>query len=60
MFEPWITIPANDVHISLPISIYEGNIKIMFRDENAIDKTIEQLQYLREFIKKEGLPPCAF
>jgi len=55
MFAPWITIPAEDVRVQLPMSIFDGNIKIMFRNTEVIDKTIEQLENLKELMReKEG------
>lgn len=55
MFEPWITIPAEDVHIQLPLSIFDGNVRIMFANVEAINNTIEQLENLKQLIcEKEG------
>lgn len=48
MFEPWITLPVKDVRIHLPMSMFDEEIRIMFRDVETIDKTIEQLQSLKE------------
>lgn len=50
MFKPWITVPAEDIHVQLPMSQHEGEVKIMFRDAVAIDKTIEQLENLKAFV----------
>lgn len=50
MFKPWITVPIRDVHIEIPADPYEQNVKIMFRDADAVDKTIEQLENLREIL----------
>lgn len=49
-FKPWITVPAEDIRIELPLSLYDDDIRIMFKDEEAIDKTIEQLQNLKELM----------
>ena len=51
MFKPWITVPVEDVRISLPLSMEDDTIRIMFRDVDAVDKTIEQLQNLKELLK---------
>ena len=50
MFEPWVTIPIDDVRIQMPLSIFDGEVRIMFKDVESIDKTIEQLQNLKELI----------
>ena len=50
-FKPWITVPAEDVRIRLPLSAYDDSFRIMFRNAEAIDKTIEQLQNLKELMK---------
>lgn len=53
MIAPWITLPAKDVYVQLPLGIFDGDIKIMFRNTEVIDSAIEQLQNLRG-IMKEG------
>jgi hypothetical protein len=53
MFAPWITIPADDVRVQLPMSIFDGDIKIMFRNAEVIDKTIEQMENLKELMREE-------
>jgi hypothetical protein len=50
MFAPWITVPAEDIQIQVPLSIFESDFKIMFRNVEAIDKTIEQLENLKELM----------
>lgn len=52
MFAPWITVPAEDVRLQLPMSIFDGDIKIMFRNVEAIDKTIEQLENLKQLMRE--------
>ena len=51
MFKPWITVPVEDVRISLPLSMEDDTIRIMFRNAEVVDKTIEQLQNLKELLK---------
>ena len=51
MILPWVNIPADDVRLQLPLSIHDADIKIMFRNTEVIDKTIEQLQNLKEIMK---------
>lgn len=46
--EPWIAIPADDISISLPMSMFDYSVKIKFVDVDAIDNVIEQLQTLKE------------
>lgn len=53
MILPWITIPADDVRIQLPLSIFEGDVKIMFRDTKTIDNTIEQLQNVKALLAEK-------
>lgn len=50
MFMPWITIPAEDVRVQMPVSDYDGNVRIMFRDAAAVEKTIEQLVNLKDLL----------
>lgn len=51
-FKPWITIPAEDVRVKLPMGIHDGEIQILFKNEEVIDNTIEQLQNLKELFKR--------
>lgn len=51
MFKPWITVPIEDVRIPLPLSMEDDTIRIMFRNAEVVDKTIEQLQNLKELLK---------
>ncbi len=53
MFVPWVTIPADDIRIQLPLSICDGDIKLMFRNVEVIDKTIAQLQNVRELLQEK-------
>lgn len=50
MFMPWITIPAEDVRVQMPVDVHGGNVKIMFRDGAAVEKTIEQLENLKDLL----------
>lgn len=55
MFKPWVAIPADKVHVSLPTRMTESEVRIMFTDTKTIDDVIEQLYNLRQFVKeKEG------
>lgn len=54
VFEPWITIPANDVRIQLPLTIHDTEVRIMFKDVATIDKTIEQLEKLKNHIQERA------
>ena len=47
---PWISIPADDISISLPMSIFDDSVKIKFKDIDAIDNAINQLQILKEIM----------
>ena len=53
MFKPWITIPISDVRIELPASEFDGSFKLMFRDAAAVEKTIEQLENLKELLSSK-------
>lgn len=55
MFNPWITVPVEDVRVRLPMRLSDDSIKILFRDITAIDKTIEQLEKLKQYMIKEGI-----
>lgn len=52
MFKPWITVPVEVIRVSLPANPYDREVTIMFRDVEAVDKTIEQLKNLRELLTK--------
>ena len=51
MFAPWITLPAKDIYVQLPLGIFDGDIKIMFRNTEVIDNAIQQLENLKEIMK---------
>ena len=50
MFKPWISIPVDDVKVTVDYEF--GDVRIMFKNTASIDKTIEQLQNLRELVKE--------
>lgn len=52
MFKPWITVPAEEIRVSLPANPYDRKVTIAFRDAETVDKTIEQLKNLRELLAK--------
>ena len=55
MFKPWITVPAEDIRIQLPMNMSDTEIKIMFRDAEVVDKTIEQLKKLKWLLNNSVL-----
>ena len=58
MFQPWITLPAKDVHIILPLGIFDKDIEIMFKNVAVVDSAIEQLHRIREMlVEKEAYIP---
>lgn len=48
MFDPWITIPVEDAKVVVDYG--DGEIRILFKDPNAVDHAIESLQELMELI----------
>jgi hypothetical protein len=48
MFEPWITIPVEDARVVVDYGV--GDIRILFKDPDAVDHAIEALQELMELI----------
>ena len=50
MIDPWLTLPVKDVRLSLPLSMKDTEIRILFRDAKTIDNAIEQLQDLKAII----------
>ena len=54
MILPWITIPVKDIHLSLPLSMQDDTVRIMFRNAEAIDETIKKLEELRDRMPDEG------
>lgn len=55
MFQPWIDIPAKDVKLSLPLSMADENVRIMFRDSKTISETIEKLEKLKDLVEEMEL-----
>lgn len=53
MITPWVTVPAEDVYVQLPMGLFDKDIKIMFRNVEAIDNTIAQLQNLRALLAEK-------
>lgn len=51
MIQPWIDIPVKDIHLSLPLSMQDNSVRIMFRSTEAIDETIEKLKNLRDIVE---------
>ena len=49
MLKPWLDIPAENVRIIAPIC-REDDWKLLFKDVEAIDKTIADLQELKVLI----------
>lgn len=47
MIKPWVTVPAKDMRIMLPMG-EEDVYSLLFRDTAAIDALISDLQELRE------------
>ena len=54
-FAPWVTIPVKDVRVQLPLSMADTDIRIMFRNAEVIDETIEQLENLKKYMNETGL-----
>ncbi len=46
MFKPWVSIPVEDVRVTVDYEF--GDVRIMFKDVDAIDKAMEQLKNVRE------------
>lgn len=55
MIAPWIEIPVEDIRVSLPMSMADNSMKIMFRSVKAIDETIEKLKDLKTRIPDEEI-----
>ena len=53
MFEPYITIPREDVIVEAdPDNPFGVTIRLRFKSTDAIDYTIEQLNHLKKFMKE--------
>lgn len=55
MLLPWVEIPVKDIDLSLPLSMQDKNVRIMFRSSEAIDATIKQLEDLKKRVKEMEL-----
>ena len=56
MFRPWITLLAKDIHINLPLSMEDRNVDIIFKNLEAVNDAIMQLQRIREmYLEKEAM-----
>lgn len=42
-----ITLPAKDVYVIMPLGIFDKELELIFRTDEAIDSAIEQLQRLK-------------
>ena len=47
----WVTLPAKDVYVIHPLGIFDNDLELLFRTEEAIDSAIEQLEKYREEIR---------
>ena len=55
MLTCWVKLPSNDVLVQLPLGMFDKDLDLLFRTEEAIDSAIEQLQkYKDELHKKEA------
>lgn len=52
--KPYITLPATDIVIQFPMTLFDGDVRISFANEAVIDSAIKQLVALKETIKEEG------
>ena len=50
MFQPWITLPASDVHVILPLGFFDGDIELIFRNLEVVNSAIEQLERIKEMM----------
>ena len=50
MFNPWVSIPVENVRVTVDYNY--GDVRIMFKDTETIDKTIEELHRVREVVKE--------
>lgn len=55
MLQPWIEIPVSDIRVRAPMSIFDGNFKIMFRNNDVIDETIKKLEELKTRMPSEEI-----
>ena len=55
MFEPYITVPREDVVVEAdPDNPFGVTIRLRFKNTDAVDSTIEQLNHLKKFMKELG------
>lgn len=53
MFEPYITIPCEDITVDTdPDNPFGVTFRLRFKNTDAIDSTIEQLNHLKKFMKE--------
>ena len=53
MFEPYITVPREDVIVETdPVNPFGVTIRLRFKNTDAVDSTIEQLNHLKKFMKE--------
>ena len=50
MIQPWINIPVKDIHVDLPLSMQDTDVRIMFRSVEAINETIRKLEDLKDIV----------
>lgn len=53
MFDPYITVPREDVIVETdPDNPFGVIIRLRFKNTDAVDSTIEQLNHLKKFMKE--------
>lgn len=50
MFRPWITLPAKDVHVILPLGVFDSDVELMFRNLEVVNSAIEQLERIKQMM----------
>ena len=55
MLTPWIEIPVRDIRVSPPAGMFDGNFRIMFRNNDVIDETIKKLEELKTRMPSEEI-----
>lgn len=51
----WIVINKDHVIIQYPSGIFNPNVRILFRDVETIDKTIEQMLAVKKSMMEEAI-----
>ena len=52
----WITLSARDVYVIHPLGVFDNDLELLFKTEEAIDSAIEQLEKYKADLRNGVVP----